>query len=374
MIGRLGRIALLISAFAVAVPVQGAAAAGGRWLGWLGWSADVMYGSAAGRPPRLTVPEVEQRLELQYVYTSDAYQVQLRAGSRGVWGASPYNAEPRFGPLSLDEAFAMIRSGSGLWSVGRHFMLLPYGPDDFRALSLLVGNPSVSLDGLSWYRPFGAVALEGAVALLHADRDPNTGRLEAADGFAALRLSGQTHGVGWELSYAPTLLVSDVVDSRGWGLPFRFQTVAHRVEGAVASYFMTGSSQLPTGWESGWLVRYVPLRTLPLPLLHIEVARIGLDFVPYLGNFADRGGMLEWKPGESGAMVRFAPAWGDVEIGWKRSERRLSPEALAVDRSLLLTWYLPWRPPPITGAALSLIRREGSGWEARFALDAGVRF
>lgn len=261
---------------------------------------------------------------------------------------------------------------SGVWTVGRQALLLPHAPDDYRRFGLLVGNPSLSFDGVSWYRTVGRTEYEAAAALLNVVRDGQTGTLSEADLFLALRAAGTRAGKVWQLEYAPTMVVSDVVDSTGWSLPFRLRSSEHLIEGEVARYNLTGTSLLPTGWKSAWILRYQPLRSLLVPLRSVEVADVDLHFIPHLANFAGRKGRLGWGPGERGISVRFHSRLGECEVGWKRSAHRSADGTLEALESTRLSWF-PAMAPPFTDGSVSLIRR-GGVWELFVEGGACVRF
>lgn len=345
----------------------------GRLHGSLHWSTTLRYGPDQEGLPRLGVPEIRQRLELNYSRFLSDYQVEIRGGAEGVWGASPFNREADFaGSLHLDEAFVMGVGPSGVWTVGRQAFLLPHASDDYRRLGLLVGNPSISLDGVSWYRTVGRTEYEAAAALLNVVRDGQTGALSEADVFLALRAAGTRAGKVWQLEYAPTLVVSDVVASTGWSLPFRLRSSEHLIEGEVARYDLTGTSLLPTGWKTAWLLRYQPHRSLPVPLRSVEVADVDLHFIPHLANFADRKGRLDWRPGERGVNVRFYSRLGEYEVGWKRSAHRGTAGTLEYLDSTRLSWF-PAIAPPLTDGSVSMIHR-GEVWELLVEAGAGVHF
>lgn len=341
-----------------------------------------MYWSAAtelawdGTQLDVGIPEVTARVDLVYEQATHDRVVRLRADARGTWGARlGFNTEQNLATsLRLVEASVTWVNPWGEWTIGRHPMLLPFQPDDYRRFGLLVGNPSAPADGVSWYRPVGRWDLEAALAYIHVLRDPFTGRLEKGDVWLAARASSSSSGRNWRLDYAPTLLLSDAVDSHGAGLPVRLALGAHRFEGEVAVYNLTGTTLVPTGWYTAWVLRYEPPHGAFLRLDSIEAASLPPYFLPHMGSFGDRGGQLGWRPGEAGVVARFNTGPGLLSLAW-RELQKLDPATgqLGPVDAWEVGLALRGLPEPLTSAGISLVR---IGDSVQLTLNAGlgVRF
>lgn len=323
--------------------------------GTLFWSA-TLQGRVEPNNLEVALPEVGTRLELSYERQVPDFLVRLRADARGTWGARPgFNSESELShTIAIREASVTSLNQWGEWTIGRQPLLLPFMPGDFRRFGLLVGNASTTADGIAWYRPVGAWELEAAVAYIHVLRNPATGLLERGDVWAAARASGATGGTGWQLHYAPTLLVSDAVDSWGGALPVRLDVGTHRFEGEFALYQLTGTTLVPTGWYNAWVVRYQPLTPMPLPITSIEAAYIHPYFLPHMANFADRGGQLNWQPGERGVLVRLPAGSGRVDLAWREVQKRSPAGDLVPSNVWELTWAPGQLPRPFSSASVSL--------------------
>lgn len=365
--------AMALCAFFATLPAVQAKAGSGHFTGAMYWSGQAQLALTQSELT-VAVPEVATRLELAYEHMSLDQIVRLRADARGTWGARPgFNAEQELSSSArIVEASVTTVNKWGEWTIGRHPMLLPFAPDDYRRFGLLLGNASAPADGLSWYRPLGPWELEAALAYIHVLRNPETGWLDRGDTWFAVRGASLRGGQGWQLRYAPTLVLSDAVDSHGWSMPFQLDTADHRIEGEVAMYKLTGTTLVPTGWYTAWLLRYQPIG-LKLPLQSIEIASVPTYFLPHMANFGDRGGRLDWRPGERGVAFQFSTDIGQVGLAWRQIQRRgTSGELMPHD-----TWELRWSPrtlpKPLANASVSLVRVE-ERFELALRTGLGFRF
>lgn len=356
------------------LPASALAQSAQPFSGTLYWSA-TLQGRVQPNVLELGLPELSTRLELAYERPSPDFLVRLRADARGTWGARPgFNSELELSDsITLREASVTLLNPWGEWTIGRQPMLLPFTPGDFRRFGLLVGNASATADGVTWYRPVGRWELEAAAAYIHVLRNPSTGLLERGDVWAAARAASATGGAGWQLAYAPTLLVSDAVDSWGGSLPLRLDVGSHRLEGEFALYQLTGTSLVPTGWYSAWIVRYQPLKPLPLPIASIEAAHVHPYFLPHMANFADRGGQLNWQPGEHGVVVRMPAGRGHVDLAWREVQKRNAEGNLVPSDVWELIWAPGQLPRPLSSASVSLAYVD-QGLSLHLRTGVGYRF
>ena len=374
--GSVGKTVLLLAACWtwIAAPALAQFAPVPSFAGTLFWSAP-LQGRIEPDGVQVGLPEISTRLELAYERPAPDFLVRLRADARGIWGARPgFNSEAELShTISIREASVTALNRWGEWTIGRQPMLLPFMPGDYRRFGLLVGNASAPADGVAWYRPLGKWELEAAIAYIHVLRNPATGLLERGDVWAAARASGGVDGTGWQLAYAPTLVLSDAVDSWGASLPLRLDIGAHRLEGEVGDCLLPGTPLVPTGWDGAWIVRYQPLRPLSLPVASIEAANIHPYFLPHMANFADRGGGLNWQPGERGVIVGLSAGSGRIDLGWREIQRRSPDGGLVPSDVWELTWTPGQLPRPFSSGSLGLAYVDkGFAFHVRAAV--GYRF
>lgn len=335
-----------------------------NFYGMLSWTGSV-YITPEAHPP-VSFPEWRSRARLAYEHTTADFTARLQAETSGTWGAHPVYSpnEAYLGTISLKEMSVTVLNYYGEWVLGRHDFLLPHAPDDYRRFGLLAGNSNAAHDGLSWFRPIGDWQAEATLGILHIVRDNTTGRLIDGDIWSAVRAAKSISFGGWEWHAAPTLLLSDAVDSVGWSVPWQITNTKHTIEGEVAQYMLSGAdpSIATDGWYTAWLLRYTPSTTY---LEGIEIAHIPMWFRPYLGNLADRGGRLSWAPGDKGVQVELSLPMGYVDATWRQYNGR-SP-----------IWEVAWNPsglPDWLASSHISARRQGNTWQAGIHIAAGFQF
>jgi len=249
----------------------------------------------------VTPPEIWQNLSITYQAQRDKFLMEVRASSYGVFGATPYLSLPDINfNFSIDEAYLGILTKYGTIMLGRYAPLMPVSPDDYRTDGLLFGNESLAIDAVSVYNQTEDLEYEWVLGYLSYSRGSATGK-PSADLFAAARLGFDYQLESVRLSFSPGVLLSDLGESLGVGVPFRLERVGHVLTGEVALYALFGSSVLKEGLFPAAVVRYHPNGSP----IEVEVAYIAQNFLPYLGNFANFGGTLDWSTGSSGIQLKL---------------------------------------------------------------------
>ncbi len=252
----------------------------------------------------LVLPEIRQKLELNYHAQLGNFLIDIAAEGIGVWGASPYVLEPDISTnFKIKETLVTFHSAWGLVMVGRYAALLPVSKDDYRYFGLLFGNSSTPIDAISLYNITKGYEYEVVFGYLNYARGKEYFGQADVDFFLAARLGWQFATDNFSLATSPSILLSDVVDSYGLGLPFRLKIANNLVEGEFAGYKMVGSSLIPEGFYPAMVLKY----QLPWNAdISIEAAYIHRYFLPYTGNMTNFGGSLGWQTGVYGLKT----SWG----------------------------------------------------------------
>ncbi len=309
---------------------------------------------------KLNLPEISQNLDLKYVVNLQDYFVELSADAFGVWGASPFVREPSLeATFSIKEALVGFDTKYGTVMIGKYAPLLPVSPNDYRYFGLLFGNPNLPIDVVSLYNQKQKNDYEISVGYLNFARGSDYYGQANVDLFLAARTGIDLSKDNYELAISPSFLVSDVVGSYGFGLPFRFIFSDHIFEGDIAAYKLTETDLLEEGLYPAFIIKYF----VPNLQITLEGAYVHPRFLPYTGNMANFGGRLSWETGSAGAKID----WGleRFALGARYAKRQNRDDVFAFSVKYL-TMPSPFNP------AEFILTNEGN--QLRFDIRTGLSF